>query len=694
MIMTSINAPGHTKKRLSVQIAAVIGTAFLPLSAFAADDSLRNDSSLETITVTGEKLDKSLKDTTAAVTVITEDEFENGKTQTVDELATISPNVITGGFGSISIRGINGTGASVGGYSFITGGRPRISTIVDGISQSWSGYGFTPNKLWDTRQVEVLRGPQSTVQGTNSIGGALVVTTNDPTYQYEASARAGMETYKNGNVKSNLAAMVNAPIIDDELAFRLAVDGIKGEGWMNYDQDTDELDNGPDVDDSENYNIRSKLLWEPASIPGLSAKLTFNHHKYDGEYLNWANDTESGYSTQTMTLKDASDNIRLQDSSVDSIAADINYEIVDGIINATQISYIKTDVYFEQYPRNGVVKSDKEQWTLENRLLFNAPDSDWSGVTGLYLSKNDNKLSATFTTPTFDGNSTVITSALYGEASYKLTDKWTLTGGARLENEDTDRYLLAYSSYTIDKDLSETILLPKASIMYNITPDTTLSASIQRGYNAGGDGISWSSTGFGDYYSYEKETVTAYETSVKSQITKSAELTASLFYNDYSGYQAFLNNEYISNIDDAHTYGLEIESSLWATDNLQLHGSLGLLQSEIDSDDIAQKGNELPSAPNSNIAAGFTQYIGQNLSFGANVTYVGEYYSDLANTDSYKAGDYVTADAQIQYLIGDFIIDGYVKNLANEDIIYYVNNSTRAAVGQTRTFGFNVTYKM
>lgn len=175
------------------------------------------------------------------------------------------------------------------------------------------------------------------------------------------------------------------------------------------------------------------------------------------------------------------------------------------------------------------------------------------------------------------------------------------------------------------------------------------------------------------------------------------QLSTNLFYNDYSGYQALVNRR-VENIDESRTYGIELAGSIWATTSTQLRASAGYLETEIVKDSEAESGLELPNAPSTNLSAGFTQYIGQNFSFGADVTYVGKYYSDLDNTEDYTAGDYFTADARLQYTIGDFTLDGYVTNLTDEDVIYQYQVSsgtaTKASVGQTRTFGLNATYRM
>lgn len=688
----------HSKKTSSTQLPSslsAIAIAVISINAACASSNAfaEDTTALPALVVTGEKMDKDIKETTTAVTVLHGEDMASGETKDVKELATQAPNVVTSSFGNIAIRGMSGNGAASGGYALITGARSRVSTVIDGGTQDWSGYNFTPSGVWDAQQVEVLRGPQSTTQGTSSIAGAVVIKTNDPTFTDEAAVRAGLEHYENGNLKYNLGAMSSGALIDDELAYRIALDGTKGEGWMNYAQSDDELDTGPDVNDAENYNMRGKLLWEPASNPNLTAKLTVEHHKYEGEYLSWANDEEDDFSGALMTLGSGR-NTRLQDSTTDAIAVDIDYNLGDGISNALYIAYSKSKISFDEYPGTTLLDISKDTTTIENRIIFNQPNAALTGVIGLFASKKDADTDITYRGQNwYTANDTSTnTLALYGEGSYALTEKTNLIGGARLEREEADRFIVNDGRTDVDHDDSETNLLPKIGLTHAISNTTTLGANIRKGYSPGGSAYQWDSTR--EFYTYESEDVTAYELSSKSQFTNGATLVTSLFYNDYSNYQAMYNDR-INNIDSAHTYGIELEATAWATDDLQLRSSIGLLRSEIDNYQTSE-GNDLPSAPEINASIGFTQYIGESWSFGSDVTYVGEYYSDLDNTEDYKAGDYVRTDARIQYVNGSLTIDGYVKNLTDEDIIYQINGgrSVRASVGQTRTIGLSATYRM
>ena len=140
---------------------------------------------LPMVTVTGEKIERSIQETMTAVTVLSGTDIDKGDTRDVYQLVNLIPNTITIPSGVPSIRGVDGRGASNGFLSYQSGARPRVSTSVDGVSESWMGENFGTAGLWDTKQVEIFRGSQSTSQGRNTLGGAIVLTTNDPTQYWE-----------------------------------------------------------------------------------------------------------------------------------------------------------------------------------------------------------------------------------------------------------------------------------------------------------------------------------------------------------------------------------------------------------------------------------------------------------------------------------------------------------------------------
>ncbi|WP_432459663.1 TonB-dependent receptor [Agarivorans sp. QJM3NY_25] len=639
--------------------------------------------SLETYVVTGEKRDKNIKDVPTGVTLISGERLESGEYKEAKETAVLAPNVIADSFNNISIRGISGGGAATGGLAYLTGARARVVSVVDGVTQDFSGYNFNPVSVWDIEQLEVLRGPQSSSQGSSAIGGALVINTNDPTFYREAAFRGGFENYKNGNMNYNLGLMSSGPLLEDELAYRVVIDATTGEGWLNYD--TNGYDT-PNLSESDNLNARGKLLWLPTHIPALSAKLTLNYHNNQGEHANFASNTDEGIASKTFSLN-GSNEVRLQDSKADSIATDIDYQINDSLTNSLHISRSSADIHDDAYSTGNTYDINNETYALENRLLLSENESALTGVVGIFISHKDASLATSNFTIATEYQTT--TSALYGEGTYSLSPKYRLVAGVRVENEDADKTSsTAFSGGDNSQNDSETYYLPKLSLLYDLADSTTLAATASKGYSPSGLGINF----FGEEYSYDSETVSAFELSSKSIFVGGSVLNANLFYNDYKNYQAGTSGFTIENVGKSYTYGLELEGSTWLTNNLEITTAIGLLDSEI-SDDESYQGNQLTNAPKLNASLGFTVYIDERWTLGANATYVGEYYSDLENTETSVAGDYALLDVRASYRVGDFTINAYIKNLTNDDAVSY-RAGALASVGQSRTIGMSAMYRM
>jgi len=646
-------------------------------------------SQIAAMVVTGEKIDRDIKDTTTAITVISGEDIDKTGAKTVNDVLSKAPNVVNSGFGSVNIRGVNGTGAATGFYAIRSGARQRVDTSVDGISDAFNGYNFSGSGVWDLQQVEILRGPQSTTQGENSIGGAVSVITNDPTFAPEYAIRGGAELYENGNVMKNIAVMASGPI-NEQLAYRLAFDGTDGQSYISYDGDTDTVPDDPE--DSRNINLRGKLLWKPAFNEDLSIKFTGNYRTADGNYLNWANwDDGKGYEDETFTLSTADrTNTRIQDSDVYNVSSEIKYRINSQVASSTLISYNSQTNVFDQYPAEETYNFKDKTAKIESQLTFTPTDSKFDGFVGVMAADRENTVSSdSFST---EGKTDETRLGLFGEMNYYINDQFTLTTGARLQYEKQDRLFSAtYVTNEINDGIDDVFVLPKIALTYSPFEDTTFGISARQGYNSGGLGY-YNYQGASEVYTYESETVNAYELSAKTAFNNSTTINAAIFYNEYQDYQG-ISNYKITNVNEAQTMGLEVELAHWLTDSLEVRPAIGLLKTKVNKDDTFQ-GNELSNAPDLNASLALTQYVGENLTFGADVTYVSEYYSDLDNTDDYKAGNYAIVGTSIDYTVGDLLISGYITNLTDEDVVYLVNGGYRASVGQSRTVGLNLTYRM
>jgi iron complex outermembrane receptor protein len=689
---------------LAQAVVAGSGFAQTPQSSSpAARSQAETDdtSTLPLVVVIGEKIDRNLKDTPTAVTVFQTPKVDNGQSHDIVELQQEVPNTTRNAAGNINIRGVDGNGPVTGGVALMTGSRARVSSTVDGINETWAGQQYLNVGLWDVEQVEVLRGPQSTIQGRNAIAGAVVTRTKDPTFDWEGAVRVGAEDQ---NGRGYLAAAISGPLVEDQLAFRLAVDGMKGKGFIKYDGtypfDPSALQNG---------TVRAKLLWKLGA--NLQAKLTLQHRTYKGEYLNRVEalcTTASCANTDDMVKDDKFSSLtsytRRQDSRSSNANVDLDYRFTDALTGYLVFSHGQDKLHFDQTDQwRFAMDQEQQSNTLEGRVVYAPANARVSGVAGVYYFHRDQDLWAGDTNPvyaTIKGSDRIKTLAGYGEARIGLAESFGLLVGARIERETQQRNMIAFGS-PLDTDVGETMFLPKLGLQYKL-PTTTFALTARQGYNPGAGSLDWSDN---TYYEYQKEEVLTYELTSRSVwLDNRVSFNATLFYNDYEGYQAFTGRRVI-NIDKAVSSGLELEVAAQVMPSLNLYGSIGLLGTEVKNGGAgatSYEGNHLNSAPDLTANLGFRHKIIGKWFWSGNVSYTGDYYTGIDNNPSEKAGDYFLANLQAGYDARRYSVRAYVKNVFDQKIMYSKEVTTerwpgtRAAmvadVGAPRTVGVVLDY--
>jgi iron complex outermembrane receptor protein len=642
---------------------------------------------LEAVTVTGEKIDRTLQETTTAVTVLGSDEVDTGEYQSVNELVESVPNMITNPYGAPNIRGIDGTGPAVGVFSFTTGARPRISTTVDGQTESWSGQEYMNASLWDVEQVEVLRGPQSTTQGRNSIGGAIVVQTKDPTFYWEGGVRAG---YESADSKQQLAAVISGPLIEDELAFRLAASGYEGTGYIEYPLEGDDWPWDPA--ESKHTNVRAKLLWKPSALSGMYAKFTLTQRDQEGEYLNFVN----GDDYFDYKLDGNNSNTRYQDTDTTTASTEFGFALSNSLSLEILLGWSEYNASFEQYSNQFELQLEEESQTFESKLVYNPADGKSSGVVGVYAYQRDQKLD---TEPQdFFGDDNVKTVALFGEGTFAISNALKLIVGGRAEREEQDRDVAAWPGFPwggqVVTNTAETLFLPKAGIDYEVASGKNLSFTVRKGYNPGGGALDWDN---GDFYEYDKEEVITYEINSRNSIMNNkVSIIAAVFFNQYDDLQALLDNRLV-NINEGESYGLELEANALIDTGFNVFGSVGLLHTKIteaNEENPEIEGNEFGYAPSNTVRVGFEKHFSSGVFFGADSSYVNQYFSDVTNNQELTAGDYILLNAHAGYETENYTIRVYARNLTDEEVLYRQTDGfvPEAQVGPPLTAGITADY--
>jgi iron complex outermembrane receptor protein len=212
------------------------------------------------IVVTGERIPRSQHDTPSSVVVVDAASIDAlSAPDRIEQLLQMIPNVQlgSGGEGPV-IRGQDSTGVVRDLPAFLSGTRPRTTIRIDGRSATYYELAFGLTSVWDVRQVEVFRTPQTTTQGRNSIGGAIFVETQDPAFDWGGRAR-----FLAGDLDTSQASVVlSGPLADDQLAIRLSGDIRRSRTASQISSSAVGID--PNRDDSE--MIRIKLRAEPKAL--------------------------------------------------------------------------------------------------------------------------------------------------------------------------------------------------------------------------------------------------------------------------------------------------------------------------------------------------------------------------------------------------------------------------------------------
>jgi iron complex outermembrane receptor protein len=361
-------------------LASTLLAALPALAQQSAPDPARSSTgqssatTLDTVTVTGEKTSRSLQDTTASVAVTTsariEQENLRNLSDVIERTANVTPMYGARGF---TIRGI----ADEAGAA-----NPLATTYLDGAALPGQASDASPTDLWDIAQVEVFRGPQSTIQGENALAGAIVIRTEDPTMDWSGRARVLLSDPSDRRV----SFAGGGPLVDDELAFRLALENRDFDGYVrNATRQVPE-------DALDSTMARAKLLWTPKSLPGLTARLGYTRDDRQGPYM---------YVYSRLDLPDPlHDPVNLSDdpNTTDSLSQIANLEVDYDLGGPWSLSSVTswTDTAVKRHFDGDLTAEKREYSDTEEQydsrsqeLRLRYAGQRLTGLAGLYWSRRD-----------------------------------------------------------------------------------------------------------------------------------------------------------------------------------------------------------------------------------------------------------------------------------------------------------------
>ena len=615
-------------KVLSVTIASLL----------AADISAQDSQPVfEEVLVTAEKRSESLQDLSQAITVLTGEDLDTRQVTSFVDLSAIAPGVnIAKNEGFKTVITIRGVGNEANQNAIAN---PSVSYHLDGIYVA-SPFALQTDFL-DLERIEVLRGPQGTLFGQNSTGGAINVITTAPSMD-SSFGKADLTLGDYGLVKARAA--YNLPL-SDTLALRASVISNKRDGF------TDNLTLDQDLDDANSLSARVRVLYEPSD--NFRANFTAQYFDEDrnGAAQKGLLDPTPGArklrqnSTAEYELESQLYSAVLEwDFEKFSVKSLTSYQDDDILIrrdnDRNDLDFLPP---FAQLPSSYDPETNKQTTiTQEVNLVSSEPlfgKLDW--VAGVFyldteveisiLERLDFGFDGTFdpftieTIYAYGGDVGFISdskperdsTSIYGQGTWNFSQTWRTVFGLRYTEDEV------YSAVTNYYGREGTDLLEIESdkvtgrlvVEHDINESTMLFGSFTKGFKPGGSNLTYGTEAVVAPIVvlpiFNEEIVNAYEVGLKTDLADGrVRLNAAAFYYDYKNlqYQATdpeVFNGGVGNIPESEIFGAELEFSAFLSDSLILDARIAWLDTEITSDHLALDNVQSEASGNALLGQGF-----------------------------------------------------------------------------------------
>jgi iron complex outermembrane recepter protein len=740
--MLTGNVPTGSKAQRVGGIATVALIAVMPCSPAPAQDA---SSQLATIVVTAQKRSENVQDVPIAITALTADMLQDRGALRGEDLQQTVPGLIFSdsptGVGLITIRGVGGdaTRGSTPGRS------PAVSINLDGVYLPSPS--FMMQDFLDLDRVEVLRGPQGTLWGSNAIGGSINFVTKQPTADFESEATLDVGNYET----HRLTAVVSGPL-SDTLRARLAVAAQDQNGYVT---DID-LPNNRNFMAAKYYNIRAALQYDPTS--DIQVDVTgYLYNRHGASYVfrptslppvNLAlpslyNVVPPGY--QPITF--------FNDREVQQDIPANGYDKTEGGIahiswNLGGPTLRSISGYFDSmtgsiYDGSGIdLVHDLDELfqgyrTFSEELqLASSQGGPLTWLFGNYYYHENSYYALESVAPDayvpFDVNyltpSTVLSRSIaqFAQANYNILPDLTITAGARYTHDemtvsrsgDFEAGGVTFFDYShVPDSASWSKPTWKLGVDYHLSPDAMAYASYSRGYTSGGFNIQDTNP------SFKPETLDAYEVGMKSEwLDRTLTLNGSAFYYKYKDKQETTVDSVgftiIENAGKATLFGSELELVTRPLQGLRVDASVAWLHayynqfSTVDPENAELgvenlEGKWLTDAPEweAHIGPQYSTGLGSNrgmLTMRVDYSFIDSRFVRPFNLATDKLPSYGRTNALVSWESAneDWNVEFHIENIENKDVINsFTDTSPFNGFVHTnvylppRTFGVRLTHR-
>ncbi len=555
------------------------------------------------IIVSARRRNESLQDTPIAITAITTSQLENKATANIGDLQGAAPNLLItqqnsgGAAANLAIRGLT--------YADIEKSQePTVGVVVDGVFIGTSTGQYLD--FFDIEQIEVLRGPQGTLFGRNTIGGVINIRRTRPTGQFGVKAEVSYGSFNTFQGR----AVVNAPL-GETLALKGFYFHNESDGFY-HDDATGQRRGG-----NKNDNFGVSLLFTPST--DFNALLTVEKQvqSFDVVNSNLVNSTELFCSFEPANQCNRNNTTDLYtvfgspaESHYSAPAATLEMNANLGSIKLTSVTGYReskedqtqdfdsssTDLYYTHRKQNYY------QFSQELRASGKFSDTFDYVVGGYYFKSKYNLFQSTrlfaFNTAispdAFDANPQSVTGktesvAFFGDFDWNFADKFRLSFGGRWTQDKKElTNSFATSGLVGSGNAKFSKFTPKVGIDYRPDSDTMFYASWSRGYRSGGFSAR-AATAATASTPFKPETVDSYEVGTKLELLdRKLTFNVAGFIAKYKGLQQNTtipggptgNQTITGNVGSANIKGIEADFTARPVEGLILRASVGILDSK------------------------------------------------------------------------------------------------------------------
>ena len=611
------------------------------------------------IVITAERYGGSVRTTPIAVTALGEKALTERQVVNVRDLVNQVPGITLAPATAASSQMkvvVRGAGTETGGIR--TNG--TVGVYIDNVIQPRPMGAFFD--FFDISRVEFLRGPQGTLYGRNTSGGAIKLLTKQPTYDWTGAAQVGIGDWEALEMKG----YISGPIIPDKLAFSISGVHREREGFLKgllARRQVGHLDRSAE---------RAKLLFEPTEKLRFVASVYAMQDYSDAiipiplTVLPGVNDPYA-VPGRDLTIIETLPNLK---QKITQWGASLNatYDITSNLQLGSITGYGKlkqfnlgNDTFLTPAivnARHGLINAngtrvhlDDHWWTQEVNLIYTG--DRLKAVGGFYyFYETGSQQGANGTAQTDDAKNTVKAPAVFGQATYEVFDGVSVVGGLRYTRETTDYFALTIGSVAGDQVGHDTFssLTPKLGVNWEVNDRVFAYASWTKGTRSGGFNSRDPATGLLKPTPFGAEWVDSYEVGTKLALPGGFRLNATAYRADYSDLQlsTFIpgNNIIVTlNAGAARVWGLELEPNWQVNDSLNLYSNLAFARGKYTKDFTCanQRGvfvdctdKRIKGLPKFKAGTGFRfspriAALPGRLSFNGNWDHTSKTYNNIAN---------------------------------------------------------------